>query len=436
MANSGVQHAQRLASLLAGRVHRPAAHDSEQAEEEVFGEMALLVSALLRDAGQIRLAVFDGAFCVGKYQFRIAPEPMVELCRLFQEKGVSGIVLKPGVSAHDLMVLARQLAQPLGGAAELVRGLSAAAVTSIEVRENDPLTGNYNEAVGTVRRLFGQIERGEPPDTAPLLAVAADLAAAALRDPAALLGLVMSKDYDSYSFHHSVNVGVLSMALSAALGHAPAEVEETGLAGFLHDVGKTRIAWEIVSKPGKLTDLEYQEMKRHPEYGALIISGLPGISERVAEAVLGHHIRYDRQGYPKWAQERSFNVMSSVVAVADCYDATTTLRAYQPQMQPMQAVEEIRKQSGSNLDRYIVERFLELTGRYPVGTLVRLDSNEIAVVFTPSTQPSGADTVKVVRDSSGAALTEPMLVNLAQSGGRIVDLVDPLQQRIDVSSCF
>jgi putative nucleotidyltransferase with HDIG domain len=301
---------------------------------------------------------------------------------------------------------------------------------------DDPLTRSYSQAIGAIRALFEEIDNGGNPDTGPMLEVAQVLAAAALRDPAALLGLTMSKDYDSYSFHHSVNVGVLAMALSAAMGQPLAEVAEAGVAGFLHDVGKTKIDKGIVTKPGKLTDREYDEMKRHPEYGALLIRQMEGVHERVAEGVLGHHIRYDRGGYPEWARGRDFGLVSGIVAVADCYDATTTLRAYQPQMQPMQAVEEIRSQSGTSLDSGIVEAFLELAGRYPVGSLVRLDNNEIAVVFTPSSAERGADVVKVLVDGSGSALAEPVLRDLAQSGSRVVGLVDPLQQGIDVSCYF
>ena len=309
-------------------------------------------------------------------------------------------------------------------------------MTEIGLQQAQRLAALYLEAIGAVRGIFLRLDGGGSPDIQPMLSVAQSLALAAFGDPAALLGLTLSKDYDNYSFHHSVNVGILAMALSAAMGQPLADVEETGIAGFLHDVGKTKIDKEIVAKPGKLTEEEYDEMKRHPEYGAMIIRQMEGLHPRVAEGVLGHHIRFDREGYPEWARARSFGVMSGIIAVADCYDATTTLRAYQRQMRPMQAVEEIRSQRGTSLDGEIVERFLKLAGRFPVGSLVRLDNNEIAVVFTPSSDASGAATVKVLRDGSGASLAEPMLKSLAQSGARIVELVDPILQGIDVSCYF
>jgi HD-GYP domain-containing protein (c-di-GMP phosphodiesterase class II) len=299
-------------------------------------------------------------------------------------------------------------------------------IGSTKTGEEDPLVRSYHQALGAIREIFRQVDCGQVPEIRDLATAAQSLASVAVRDPAQLLGLTINKDCDSYSFHHRVNVGILAMALSAALGQPLGEVEEAGIAGFLHDVGKTKIDRGIVSKPGKLTDEEYGEMKRHSEYGALIIRQMEGLPVRVANGVLGHHIRFDRGGYPEWARGRAFSTMTEIVAVADCYDATTTQRVYQPQMLPAQAVEEIRSQGGTSLDAGIVACFLELSGRFPVGSLVRLDSNEIAVVFTPSSDPRGAATVQLVRDSSGAALAEPVLLSLAQSGSRIVDLVEPL----------
>ena len=436
MFEIGVQQAERLAMLLAGELPGCADHPAGDSALEAFREMSLLALALQRETGPLRLDLVDGVLGLGKHRFGAPPACLVELGRLFEQKGICGVILKPGVSARDLRGLARRLGEPASGADELARGLSADGIGSIEIRKDDPLTRGYNRAICAIREIFRRIDHDEVPDIRPLSEVAQGLAQAALRDPAALLGLTMSKDYDSYSFHHSVNVGVLAMALSATMGHPLSTVEEAGIAGFLHDVGKTKVDKGIVTKPGKLTDQEYDEMKRHPEYGALLICQMEGMHARVAEGVLGHHIRFDREGYPEWARELHFGVITGIVAVADCYDATTTLRAYQPQMQPMQAVEEIRSQGGTSLDGEIVRRFLELSGRFPVGSLVRLDSNEVGIVFTPSSDPRGAARVKVILDSAGRELAEPELLSLAQCGASIVGLVDPLLQGIDVSAYF
>ena len=437
MSEQGLQQAQRLATLLSGGIrgggYYPPGHP---AALQPFREMAHLASVMHREAEEIRLAVVDGVLSVGEHLFFAPTAPLEELARRLEEKGVFGITLKPGVTDQDLATLARLMAESSAGAAELKQGLAQAAVQSIEVREEDNLSRTYNEAVGAIRDIFHEIGNGRIPNSRRMLTVVSSLASSAVREPAALLGLTLLKDYDNYTFQHSVNVGVLAMALAASMGQPPQEVEQAGLAGFLHDVGKTRVNKVILNKPGKLSDDEYLQMKKHPEYGAEIVRQMEGVPGQVADAVLGHHIRHDRQGYPEWARDLTFGVASGIVAVADCYDATTTLRAYQPPMNPKQAVDKILSLCGTSLDTEIVERFLELTGRFPTGSLVRLDSNEIAVVVTPSSRDCGAAAVKVIIDAVGNPLREPELRSLAAEGGCIVDMVDPLVRGIEVSSYF
>lgn len=436
MLIDGLQQAQRLATLLSGGIRGAGLYPpGHPASLQPFRELESVVLSLQREGGEIRIAVVDGVLSIGEHLFFAPPPPLQELMNRLDEKRVSGLVLKPGVMANDLAVLARLMADP-ACTAELGAGLKQAGVQLIEVMEEDNLSRTYNEAVGAVREIFDEIGNGRIPNSRRMLTVVSSLASAAIKEPLALLGLSLIKDYDNYTFQHSVNVGVLSMALAASMGRSVHEVEEAGLAGFLHDIGKTRVAKTILNKPGKLSSDEYLEMRRHPEYGAEIVREMEGVPDEVAEAVLGHHIRFDRRGYPESAKHLPFGVTSGIVAVADFYDATTTLRAYQRPMNPTQAVEELRNACGKSLDGKIVDRFLELTGRFPTGSLVRLDSNEIAVVFTPSAHPCGAAVVKVIMDGSGRALAEPELRSIIASGDRIVDLVDPLVKGIDVAGYF
>lgn len=437
MGEQGLQHAQRLATLLSGGIrgggYYPPGHP---ASLQPFREMAQMAASLHRDGGEVRIAVVDGVLSVGEHLFFAPTAPLEELLSRLEEKGILGITVKPGVAPDDLFTLARLLAEPEGGAAEVTEGLKAAAVQSIEVMEEETLSQTYNEAVSVIGELFHEIGTGRIPNSRRMLNVVSSLASAAVKEPATLMGLTLIKDYDNYTFQHSVNVGVLAMALSASMGMTEPEVEEAGMAGFLHDVGKIRINKGIINKPGKLSNEEFVEMKRHPEYGAEIVRQMEGVAERVAEGVLGHHVRHDRTGYPESARTREFGATSAIVAVADCYDATTTLRAYQRPMQPKEAVDRIISLSGTSLSPEIVERFLELTGKYPTGSLVRLDSNEIAIVVAPATDERGAAAVKIIRDAAGRELADPEVRSLSAGGQRIIDLVDPLVKGIDVSRYF
>jgi putative nucleotidyltransferase with HDIG domain len=437
MVEQGLQQAQRLATLLTGGIrgvgYYPQGHP---AALQPFREMENAIGSMQGEQGEVRVAVVDGILSVGQHLFFTPTPPLQELARRLEQRGIFGMVLKRGVDAGDLMELARLLGESEGDAAQVKEGLAQAGVESIEVLEEEALTETYHEAVGAIREIFHEIGTGRIPNSRRMLNVVSSLAAVAVKQAPTLLGLTMIKDYDNYTFQHSVNVGVLAMALSASMGEPRDQVEEAGMAGFLHDVGKTRVNKGILNKPGKLSHEDSLEMKRHPEYGAEIVRQMEGVPERVAEAVLGHHIRYDRAGYPEWARTLPLGVTSGIVAVADCYDATTTLRSYQRPMQPKEAVDKIRTLSGTSLNTDIVESFLELAGKFPTGSLVRLDSNEIAVVSLPSSDDAGAAVVKVIIDRGGKALVEPELRRLVPGGERIVDLVDPLVKGIDVSRYF
>jgi len=181
-------------------------------------------------------------------------------------------------------------------------------------------------------------------------------------------------------------------------------------------------------------------MKKHAEKGAEIINKMKDIDARVGEAVLGHHIKYNRTGYPEWAREKSFNNITDIVAVADCYDAITTVRTYSMPILPKAAIDTMHRLEGTALNGELVGKFEEMMGRYPVGTLVRLDTNEIALVVRPHPMKSIVPAIKVIIDAQGDVLEKPQLISLvAQDGSRqtsIVATVDPILKNVDVASYF
>jgi putative nucleotidyltransferase with HDIG domain len=296
------------------------------------------------------------------------------------------------------------------------------------------------DAVQAVDQIFREVEAGRIPSSEKMTSMVREMASLTVKDSAALLALSMIKDYDNYTFNHSVNVGVISMAIASHMNCTREEIEIAGLAGFLHDVGKVRIEKSILNKPGKLTAMEFEQMKKHTESGTEIIKKMEGLSPKVAQAVLGHHIGFNRKGYPEWAREMTFSSTSDIVAVADCYDAITTLRVYRRPCDPRQALAELENIAGTYLNGAIVEKFSEMMGPYPVGTVVRLDTNEIGVVYRPNLDMGDAPKVKIVIDGSGGRLAIPIRRNLVDEKGttyaRIVAVVDPLVKNIDVAACL
>ena len=444
MAEMSLAQAQRMVLLLAGAVKGGALYpEAHPAVAQPLREISAIVEKALGNGADVRLGILDGVLFLEQHLFFSPTTFVEELAGILAAREVRVVTLLRGLVAGELATLASLLSRRElkgeGLAAELARrgcrhvALELEEIRQEEVEEEFDPPATYRQAITVVSALFGEIERGRIPDTKTLRGVVGRMADLTIREPSTLLGLAMIKDYDNYTFFHSVNVGVLAMALGAAVGMGKEELRELGMAGFLHDVGKTRVAKTILNKPARLSPEEFEVMKRHAEEGARIINEMEGIGPRVARAVLGHHLGFDRTGYPGWAQELAFDRFCEIIAVADCYDAITTLRVYNPPLNPREAVEMMRGLAGSQFNPDLVETFAGMLGSYPVGTLVRLDTNEIAVVFRPPRQGGERPVVKVVKDGRGMVLTSPPVKDLAREAVGIVAVVDPALVAIDVS---
>jgi putative nucleotidyltransferase with HDIG domain len=295
----------------------------------------------------------------------------------------------------------------------------------------------YTDALHAVGGVMKEIENGRIPSSKKINTVVGSMVSMAIKDHTTLLGLSLIKDYDNYTYNHSVNVGILALSLGAYMGMDQDMLKDINTAGLLHDIGKTRIDKKLLNKPGKLSADEYEVVKKHSEAGAEMVSKMEGMNQQIIDAVLGHHIKFNRQGYPEWARSRLFGIMINMVAVADCYDAVTTLRTYNVPVPPKVALDCIQGLCGSALDSDLVKRFADMMGKYPVGTLVRLDTNEIAVVIKPNPADADFPVVKVVIDPQGNKLQEARKECLLRSDGTrsacIVTTIDPLLKDIDVA---
>jgi len=256
-----------------------------------------------------------------------------------------------------------------------------------------------------------------------------------LAEPHALFALSMLKDYDNYTFTHSVNVSVIALAVGRACGLSEEQLRTLGLGGLLHDLGKLKIDLGIINKPGRLTDEEFEQIKTHPRTGADLVKEMEGVTPEVIDIVLGHHLRYDREGYPADAKEHVFSPLIDMAAIADTYDAITTLRSYQRPSTPRKAITRLREVvAAGGLDPQFAEHFIASLGTYPVGSLVRLDSSEIGLVVWVDTKDPDSVRVKILFDQNGKLLAEPHRVDLQGTDSRrIIAEVDPFTKGIEVT---
>src|SRR6185369_1043164 len=249
-----------------------------------------------------------------------------------------------------------------------------------------------------------------------------------LNEETSLIGLTTIRDYDEYTFTHSVNVCIFSVALGKRLGFGKIQLYDLGMAALFHDIGKSRVPSEVLNKTGGLSDDEWRLIAAHPWLGALTLFQLRGQQELPYRAVIvahEHHMKIDLSGYPRPIRERSLSMFSKIVAVADGFDAATSRRSYQTvPLTPAQVMMEMRDNPRRGMDPVVVKAFINLTGIYPVGTLVILDTFELGIVHQANPIPEmlSRPIVRVISDEQGNLMQPGTLTDLAEQSAEGVFL--------------
>ncbi|HEV8355528.1 MAG TPA: HD domain-containing phosphohydrolase [Gemmatimonadales bacterium] len=234
-----------------------------------------------------------------------------------------------------------------------------------------------------------------------------------LNNETSILGLTTLRDYDEYTFTHSVNVCIFSVALGRKIGLSKLQLYDLGMTALLHDVGKAKIPIEVLNKSGGLAEEEWRLIQAHPWRGAIVLFTLRAYDEIPYKSILvahEHHMKTDLTGYPRAIRPRTLGIFSRLVAVADGFDAATTRRAYQTvPIEPDQVLREMWTNPRRGYDPIIVKALINLIGVYPIGTCVILDSFEVAIVSqaNPDRDNLNRPVVRVAIDASGATLPPP-----------------------------
>ena len=269
-----------------------------------------------------------------------------------------------------------------------------------------------------------------------------------MNDEASLLGLTTLRCHDQYTHNHSVNVALLSMALGNRAGYPKVELADLGLAALFHDLGKATIPMDVLNKPGEFTEEEWAMMRNHPTEGALSLAKMRGITNlpgRMASASFEHHMNLDFSGYPKLNVSWKISMTGRILMIADCYDAMTSSRVYRREpMSPSKVLGFMFGKAGKSFDATLMKLFMTCVGIVPIGSLVLLDSNELAVVLKPATDPTEAEYpyVKVIADPQGAAIDNGREIDLREKDDNgdyrnyIVRLIDNTEHKFDTSRYF
>jgi putative nucleotidyltransferase with HDIG domain len=300
--------------------------------------------------------------------------------------------------------------------------------------------GVYREAVGSARRILTEARLGRIPSLAEARTAVSGLVDAVLQNPNTMLALTLIKSYDEYLFNHSVNVSVLCIALGRALELDADTIQELGLGALVHDIGKVHWPEDIYQKPRDLSEEEWALVKRHPLDGTNIVEKMGQASAVALEVIREHHLRYDRKGYPIVDPDKEPGFFGSIAQIADTYDAITTSRVYQNAFEPSKAVARLQSLAGTVFDPKLLEVFVRMVGIYPVGSLVRLSTGELALVLKANPSDSSRPMVRLLFDRTGRRLAEEQDVDLmetdpatGQSRRTIIMAVDPASKNFDVA---
>ena len=243
------------------------------------------------------------------------------------------------------------------------------------------------------------------------------------RHPDALLSVVRLKNHDEYTYMHSVAVCALMVALARRLGLPEDQVRDAGAAGMLHDLGKAAMPLNVLNKPGALSDDEFKIMKAHPVRGYHMLVQSGSASEAVLDVALHHHEKFDGSGYPHNLKGDAIGLMARMGAVCDVYDAITSNRPYKKAWGPAESLQRMVSWKG-HFDELVLKAFIRSVGIYPVGALVRLESDRLGVVLE---QGEGSLLAPKVRVFFNARKREPVFIKdidlgAPDCGDRIVGL--------------
>jgi HD-GYP domain-containing protein (c-di-GMP phosphodiesterase class II) len=306
----------------------------------------------------------------------------------------------------------------------------------------------YTQSVAVTKDVINSVRMGRSPNIKKIKRVVQGIVDQILNEENSLVGLTTIRDYDEYTFTHSVNVCIFSVALGRRLGLSKLQLYDLGLAALFHDIGKSRVPLEILNKAGGLNDDEWRVISAHPWLGVLALFQMRGQQELPYRAMIvayEHHMKIDLTGYPRSIRGRDLAMFSKIVSVADGFDAATSRRVYQNNpLTPAAVLQEMRDNPKRGMDAVVVKAFSNLLGLYPVGTLVVLDTFELGVVHAANANPEmiSRPVVRVVSDDKGNVLFPGHLIDLAaqnESGAflrTIIKTADPMRYGIRIADYF
>ena len=440
-----------------------AVHFYESANDTVLSHCERIratARALIEQDDDAELTVRHDSIFVNGLRIRagsVAAKSYQRLISLLLAAGIGTMHVDDEAAPSELEVFARLLqaaAESRQDVTELVRELAVRGVSHIQVEAveqaedlADDLTSEqvarrvYLRSIGVVKNIFHEARTSNRISARRVKRVVQGMIDALESGADSLMHLTALKNYDEYTFNHSVNVSVLGIALGRHVGLTRRQLYIVGQAGMMHDLGKLSIPKELLNKPGRLTPEERARIQTHAVDGFVSIASKLGASADTAHVALTafeHHQNGDGTGYPTVAVPRPKGLLSRLITIVDRYDAMTTDRAYRAAMSPEKSLAIMSGKLSAHYDPALLSCFLNLMGYFPLGTTVRLSDQSIGVVLKGASEPElrHFPTVRLILNADGAAAANQAIDLRATADDkeslRIIDVVDPQDYGIEV----
>ena len=293
------------------------------------------------------------------------------------------------------------------------------------------------EALRVVHDVMMDVRMGRQVESEKVAAVVGEITQSIFRNPDALLSLCRIKKKDTYTFEHCVSVCALLTSFACSLGMDQKSIQDAGIGGLIHDLGKMMVPDEILNKPGRLTEPEFEIVKGHVNFGRDCLSGAEHISPLAMEVTSEHHERYDGTGYPKNLCGNEISMLGRMAAIVDVYDAITSDRVYHKGIAPHEAIRKLYEWSTQHFEPSLVENFIRVVGIYPTGSVVTLKSGRVGVVITHRQDDLLHPVLRIIYDYRREARVPPFSLDLAGRAAReqeesIVGLNEEIVQQLEI----
>ncbi|HKJ01322.1 MAG TPA: HD domain-containing phosphohydrolase [Longimicrobiales bacterium] len=435
------------------------------AVQQALDELHSLVANIVKIEGGAEVRVVGDFFFLNETRLRLDLSNFStfgSFARALQDHGIGAVEVLPGIERSEWAPFVSMLLRKPGAEepfTAFMDRLAGAPVEHIDLRpekdakepetDEEALTAakrTYAQSVQVARDALGDVRLGKAVNVRKVKRAVQGIVDQVLSNENSMVTMTTLRDFDEYTFTHCVNVCIFSVIIGQRLGLERLQLYELGLGALFHDVGKQRVDYEIINKPGGLTDDEWVELKEHTTEGLLCLFAMHGFADVPYRQMLmayEHHMKIDLTGYPSNKRPRDPTLFSRIVAVADAFDAGTSVRSYQYEpWAPDAVLREMRDNPKRGFDPLLVKTLITATGVYPVGTLVILDTHELAVVSEVNKDPDllHRPKVKVISNAMGVPLAEPVTVDLAlddpatgRAARTIIKTTDPQKYGIRVS---